>query len=146
MDAALKAFMAAKEALTSFSHIPSWTLQQASWQMPLTLRWVLYYSNSLKTSGALLHIFAENSNWLRRHIVPLTGNYWQSKWRWQDIYLAIKQFQHILEGHQFYVLADHKPLLYFVSSSPNWQSPRQIRHLNFISQFILDIYVTFKGV
>ena len=55
------------------------------------------------------------------------------------IYLAIKHFRHILEGRPFFVLTDHKPLVYSLSSSPNRHSPRQIRHLDFISQFTSDI-------
>ena len=45
--------------------------------MPLTSQWVPYYSNSFKTSGALLHIFPGNSNQPRHDVVPLTGNYGQ---------------------------------------------------------------------
>ena len=71
------------------------------------------------------------------------------------IYLAIKHFRQILEGRQFYILTNHKPLIYSLSSSSNRHFPRQIRHFNFISQFTLNIrlypnlhrmYVTFMGV
>ena len=55
------------------------------------------------------------------------------------IYLTTKHFRHILEGRPFFVLTDHKPLVYSLSSSPNRHSPRQIRHLDFISQFTADI-------
>ena len=55
------------------------------------------------------------------------------------IYLSIKHFWHILEGCQFYALTDHRPLTYSLSSSPNHHFPRQIRHLNYISQFTSDI-------
>ena len=55
------------------------------------------------------------------------------------IYLSIKHFRHILEGRQFYIFMDHRPLTYSLSSSLNHHSPRQIRHLNYISQFTSDI-------
>ena len=28
------------------------------------------------------------------------------------VYMAIKHFQHFVEGHQFYVVTDHKPLTF----------------------------------
>ena len=54
------------------------------------------------------------------------------------IYLSIKDFRHIREGRQFYVLTDHRPLTYYLSSSPNRHSPRQIRHLDYASQLTSD--------
>ena len=55
------------------------------------------------------------------------------------IYLAIKHFRHFLEGRQFFVLTDHKPLTYALSSQADRSSPRQARHMDFISQFTSDI-------
>ena len=54
------------------------------------------------------------------------------------IYLSIHHFSHYLEG-RFYVETDHKPLTHALSSSPNHYSPRETRHLDFISQFTTDI-------
>ena len=42
------------------------------------------------------------------------------------IYLSIKHFRHILDGRQFYVLTNHRPLTYSLTSSPNSHSPRHI--------------------
>ena len=53
--------------------------------------------------------------------------------------LAIKHFQHFLEGRQFSVITDHKPLTFALASPSRHHSPRQIRHLDFISQFTSDI-------
>lgn len=55
------------------------------------------------------------------------------------IYLAIKHFQHFLEGRPFHIFTDHKPLTCALSSRPDKHSPRQVRHLDYISQFTSDI-------
>ncbi|MEL7341755.1 MAG: RNase H-like domain-containing protein, partial [Bacteroidota bacterium] len=55
------------------------------------------------------------------------------------IYLSIRHFRHYLEGREFYVLTDHKPLTHALSSSPDRYSPRETRHLDCISQFTADI-------
>ena len=55
------------------------------------------------------------------------------------IYLSIRHFRHYLEGRDFYILTDHKPLTHALSSSPDRYSPRETRQLDFISQFTSDI-------
>jgi len=51
----------------------------------------------------------------------------------------------MLEGRQFAVYMDHKPLIYF-NKNQLQSSPQQVRHLEFISQFTTHIcYVTRKG-
>ena len=55
------------------------------------------------------------------------------------IYLAIKHFRHFLEGRTFTVFTDHKPLTYSLSSTTDKYTPRQIRHLDYISQFTTSI-------
>ena len=54
-------------------------------------------------------------------------------------YLAIKHFQHFVEGRQFHVLTDHKPLTFAFSTQSCKLTPCQIRHLDFISQFTTDV-------
>ena len=61
------------------------------------------------------------------------------------IYLAIRHFRQSLEGRRFHILTDHKPLTYAFKASPDRYSPREIRHLDFISQFSTDIHHV-KGV
>eukprot|EP00794_Sanderia_malayensis_P001258 gene1258-biopygen485 len=56
------------------------------------------------------------------------------------VYLAIRHFRHCLEGRLFYILTDHKPLTHALSASANRHSPREIRHLDYISQFTTDIH------
>ena len=55
------------------------------------------------------------------------------------IYLSIRHFRHCLEGREFYVLTDHKPLTHAVSASPDRYSPRETRHLDYVVQFTSDI-------
>ena len=54
------------------------------------------------------------------------------------VYLSIKHFRHLLEGRPFIIWTDHKPLCGALSSSAE-KSPRQTRHLSFISEFSSDI-------
>ena len=55
------------------------------------------------------------------------------------IYAAVKHFQYFIEGRQFAVYTDHKPLCYSLSSSSAHHSPREICHLAYISEFTTDI-------
>jgi len=54
------------------------------------------------------------------------------------IYLGIKHFRHLLEGREFVIFTDHKPLTSAISSKTE-KSPRQARHLDYISQFSTNI-------
>ena len=55
------------------------------------------------------------------------------------VYLAIKHFRHFLEGRPFHVLTDHKPLTFALNTRSDRYSPRQVRHLDYISQFTSNI-------
>ena len=55
------------------------------------------------------------------------------------VYLAIKHFRHFIEGRQFHVSTDHKPLIFALQSHSDKYTPRQLRHLDFILQFTCDI-------
>ena len=54
-------------------------------------------------------------------------------------YLGIKHFRHLLEGRHFTIYTDHKPLTYALNSKPDRHSPREIRQLDFVSQYTSDI-------
>ena len=45
----------------------------------------------------------------------------------------------MLEARSFHILTDHKPLTYAIKSSSKKYSPREIRHLDYVSQFTTDI-------
>ncbi|GBM72644.1 hypothetical protein AVEN_117430-2-1, partial [Araneus ventricosus] len=55
------------------------------------------------------------------------------------IYSAIKFFRYFVEGRDFLVFTDHKPLTYAFKQNHEKNSPRQIRHLEFIGQFTRDL-------
>lgn len=55
------------------------------------------------------------------------------------VYLAVKHFRHFLEGRQFFVATDHKPLTYAIKSGHSNASPRETRHLAYIAEYSTDI-------
>ncbi|GFW79449.1 transposon Tf2-8 polyprotein [Trichonephila clavipes] len=55
------------------------------------------------------------------------------------IYSAIRHFRYMLEARDFTVFTDHKPLTYAFRQKGDKCSPRQIRQLDFISQFTTNI-------
>lgn len=61
-----------------------------------------------------------------------------------SIFAAIKHFQHLLESRQFVIKTDHKPLTYAFAQRLDKASPRQLRQLDYISQFSTEI-IHIKG-
>ena len=55
------------------------------------------------------------------------------------IYLSIRHFRHLLEGRDFTVFTDHKPLTYTLHVNTEKYTPRDTRQLDYISQFTSDI-------
>ena len=55
------------------------------------------------------------------------------------IYSAIKRFRHMIEGRNFTIFTDHKPITFAFNQNLDKCSPRQFRHLDYISQFTTDI-------
>ena len=55
------------------------------------------------------------------------------------IYTAVKHFRHALEGRNFVIYTDHKPLTYAFRQKLEKCSPRQFRYLDYIGQFSTDI-------
>ena len=55
------------------------------------------------------------------------------------IYKAIKHFRFMVEGRNFVVYTDHKPITFAFQKKSDKCTPRQFRHLDFIGQFTMDI-------
>ena len=94
--------------------------------------------------GAVLQQFVGDSwqpiSYFSRKLKPSKTRYSTFDRELLAIYLAIKHFQHYVEGQNFYVLTDHKLLTYSLFCNPYRYSPRQVCHLDFISQFTSDIH------
>lgn len=54
-------------------------------------------------------------------------------------YQSVKHFRHMLEGRQFTLWTDHKPLTYAFQQKQDKATPRQARHLDYIGQFTTDV-------
>ena len=55
------------------------------------------------------------------------------------IYSAIKHFKYLLEGRNFTIFTDHKPLIFAFKQNIEKASPRQARQLLYITEFTTDI-------
>nr|CDS28950.1 gag pol polyprotein [Hymenolepis microstoma] len=55
------------------------------------------------------------------------------------IYLAVEHFRYILEGRQFTIFTDNKPLISAFRATADHHSARGTRHLNFIAQLTSDV-------
>ena len=54
-------------------------------------------------------------------------------------YLAIRHFRHSVEGRDFILFTDHRPLVSAIGCSSDRHAPRETRHLDFVSQFTTDV-------
>ncbi|GFY23135.1 transposon Tf2-11 polyprotein [Trichonephila clavipes] len=85
-----------------------------------------------------------NSNWEPIAFLTLKLSTTQQNWSTYDrkllaIYTSMKKFRHMLEGREFIIYTDQKPLTYAFKQKPDKYIPRQLRHLEYISQFFTDI-------
>ena len=55
------------------------------------------------------------------------------------IYLSVKHFRPFLEGRVFHIATDHRALQSALPCSADRYTPREVRHLQFISEFTTDI-------
>lgn len=61
-------------------------------------------------------------------------------WELLAIYLAIKHFWHLLEGREFTIYTNHKPLTTAMSTSSNKYTSREIWPFNYLLQFSIAIH------
>ena len=93
--------------------------------------------------GAVLQQHA-NDTWQPLGFLTKPLNSAQRKYSAYDrellaMYTAVKRFRHAVEGWNFIIFTDHKPLTYVFNQNPDKYSPRQFRQLDYIGQFTTDI-------
>ncbi|GFT44507.1 transposon Tf2-6 polyprotein [Trichonephila clavipes] len=103
----------------------------------------LWTDASEKAVGGSLMQLCQN-NWEPVAFLSVKLSKSQQKWSTYDrellaIYISVKPFRHMLEGRDFIIYTDQKPLMYAFMQNPDKCSPRQWRHLDFISQFSTDV-------
>lgn len=96
-----------------------------------------------KAIGAVVQQF-QDGDWkplafFSRKLTPAQEKYSPYDRELLAIYEAIKYFRHMLEARHFIVYTDHKPICFAFHERKTNCSPRQYRHLDFISQFTTDI-------
>lgn len=55
------------------------------------------------------------------------------------LFESVRYFRNLIEGHQCTLFTDHKPLVFIFNKKAAKESPRQSRHIDYISQFSTDI-------
>ena len=93
--------------------------------------------------GAALQQYFDDA-WQPRAIFTKSLNPAQRKYSAYDrellaAYAAVKRFRHLVEGRDFIIFTDHKPLTFAFHQDLNKCSPRQFRYLDFIAQFTTNI-------
>lgn len=92
--------------------------------------------------GAVLQQYNEKQweplGFFSKKLSPTESNYSAFDRELLAIYLAIKHFRYFVEGREFSIFTDHKPLCAAITSKSE-RSPRQLRHLDYIAQFTNDI-------
>ncbi|GFW53838.1 retrovirus-related Pol polyprotein from transposon opus [Trichonephila clavipes] len=93
--------------------------------------------------GAVLQQL-ENESWKPIAFYSKKLNETQTRYSTYDrellgIYLSVKHFKHLLEGNDFVIYTDHKPLTFAFKQKNEKASPRQQRQLQYISEFSCKI-------
>lgn len=130
----LEAFQASKESLSNAAMLA---------HPDCSAKLAVVTDASDKAIGAVLQQF-KNDAWeplafFSRKLTPPQTKYSPYDRELLAIYEAVKYFRHMLEARHFIVYTDHKPISFAFHERKNNCSPRQYRHLDFISQFTTDI-------
>ncbi|KMQ86388.1 gag-pol polyprotein [Lasius niger] len=94
--------------------------------------------------GSALHQVDSNNvlqplAFFSRKLSPAEKNYCAYDRELLAAYASIRNFRHMLEGREFILYTDHEPLTFAFRKKSDQSSPRQLRQLDFISQFTTDI-------
>lgn len=74
-----------------------------------------------------------------RKFTPTQKNYSTLDRELTAVFESIKYFRYFLEGHEFRIVTNHKPLILLFKQKSEKSSPRQQQQLSFISQFSTTI-------
>ncbi|GFX08514.1 retrovirus-related Pol polyprotein from transposon 297 [Trichonephila clavipes] len=107
------------------------------------LQLALFTDASNFAIGSVLQQF-EAGNWkpisfFSKKLTDAQKNYSTYDRELLGIYLSAKKFKHLLERQNFVIYTDHKPITYAFHQKNEKTSPRQLRHLQYISQFSTNI-------
>ena len=76
-----------------------------------------------------------------RKLRPAEQNYSAFDRELLAAYLAIRHFRYFLEGSSFTLFTDQKPLTFAIYKISDPWSPRQQRHLAYVSEFTTDVHI-----
>ncbi|GFR15959.1 transposon Ty3-I Gag-Pol polyprotein [Trichonephila clavata] len=92
--------------------------------------------------GSVLHTTTSNGQqplaFYSRKLTPSECKYSKYDRELLAIYATIKHFRHLLEGQNFIIFTDHRPLTFAFTKKSDSSSLRQLRYLDFIAQFSTD--------
>lgn len=131
---ARKAFSNIKEALAQAT-----ALNYPKYAAKLTLT---TDASDIAVGGILQQVTengAEPLAFFSRKLTPTERKYSAFGRELLGIYLAVKHFRYMVEGREVCIYTDHKPLTYAINSHLERHSPREARHIDFISQFTSDL-------
>ena len=133
-DATTQAFSAVKEALASAALLAH--------PKPYALTNVMTDASNTAV-GAVLQQYIDRQwqpiSFFSKKLQPAETRYSTFDQELLAVYLAIKHFRYFLEGRTFHILTDHKPLIFAFQARQDRYTPRQCRHLDYISQFTTDL-------
>ena len=93
--------------------------------------------------GAVLHQIIDEKvqplGFYSRKLTTAQRNYSAYDRELTAVYQAIQHFKYVLEGREFAIFTDHKPLIFAFKQKNEKASPRRARQLDFISQYSTDI-------
>ena len=149
-------FLANSTRLAKQKQLPSWSLEcQSSFETAKDIIKATVLAHPSKDAhltlttdasniaiGAVLEQVINNTSqpiaYFSKKLSPAQTKYSTFDRELLAVYEAIKYFRHYLEGYQFTIFTDHKPLTTSLFTKSD-KSPRQERYLNYIAQFSIDI-------
>lgn len=93
--------------------------------------------------GAVFQQFVDNAwqplSFYTKTLTPAQKKYSAYDFEMLGMFTGVKRFKNQVEGRTFIIYTDHKLLIYAFQQNLEKCSPRQFRHLDYISQFTTDI-------